>query len=744
MRAYALLAALLASPAFAAAAPAAPAPVKSAALALLADSFGEPGVETLAARGIIVLQGKSGSRRLSAVHWKAFGELSRATSSCLALASAADALGHESAPSAPSLDLAACRALPADGLMTPALHALAAALEAGHEERWALRLASAPPTGAAGQPNLFDTAWGKDLIARGHADALENPASLVKPMFDDLLAGPRPDKGAAALFAAEAAARGTVAPDVAMAYDAEHGMLSEDLRAQLRRTLTNERRRWAAAKARAAAASLLGTASVKRELEDLRAAAKTLSSRPNLPAALEAAASRGLSAPGGARLKSAGIHLQEPTRLGQYELGDDAIVSGAYWIDGLKENESIEVEESLAVETERGFATVQTHSHKRRNGGPYPYSRTVKISETRPFAVRALISSPGALIDERVEVPLARDFELALNKESEAAGLRAACRPKDAETAYQSLETLIAEPAKIKPQYKALAERSRKAREALKAEAETLAKLEESLPAVRADSAPQQCRYETARVDEALKLAKRLPVGCDKDLPELHSLRATITRRAVDQSWFLKASAEARSKRKSCDLNAARTRWSEALAALDADPGARCGRVAEEEGRAKTDLAELTRKIAWRESLVESLTKAEAETAPARRLDILRPAISRLGALNENCFAAESRRALSLSQAAAKNMTAPADDEMARRLPADTALASAAAAIRTERARSLESVTTVEKAAAEPVSPAATTEPKGEGVALPNSIRKGPPKKASTKPKRKTKGAAAK
>jgi hypothetical protein len=271
-----ILAVLLAIPALGA-----EAPVPSAPLALLTENFGEPGVETLSARGVIALHGKAGARRLAAVHWKALGELSRAASSCLALASAADALGREGEPSGPDLGLSACRALTMNGLMTPSLHGLASLLQAGHEERWALKQANAPLSGAAGRPNLFDTAWGKDLILRRHADALENPGALVKPVFDELLAGPRPDKDAAALFAAEASARGASSPETLIAYDSSHGALSEELRAQMRRTLSNERRRWAAAKARAAAADLLGKAAVKKELEDLRAVAKALTSRPS-------------------------------------------------------------------------------------------------------------------------------------------------------------------------------------------------------------------------------------------------------------------------------------------------------------------------------------------------------------------------------------------------------------------------------------------------------------------------------
>ncbi len=693
----ALLAALLAPAALAAPAPG---PAVSPALTLLLESFGAPGVETLAERGVLALQGKPGARRLAAVHWKALTALDKAASSCLALAAAADELGREAPPKSADLGLAPCRALPSDGLFTPSLAALAAALQTAHEESWALESSGASQTGPAGKPNVFDTPWGKELAARRHADALENPAPLIKPLFDELLASPRADKDAAAALAAEAASRGAGGVEALIAADAAKGALSDELRAQLRKTLLNERRRWAAAKARAAASDLLGKSAVKKELEDLRSAAKALSSRPGLPSALEAAAARASAATGGPKLRSSGIHLQEPTRLGQHELGDDAAASGAYWVDGLAEGASADVEETTFVETERGFSALETKTYKRRNGGPYPFARTLRITETRPFAVRSFVSAPGSnALAERVEVAVARDFELALLKESEAAGLRSACRLKDAEAAYAALEALVAEAAKVKPQYKALAARAKEAAKAAKADSETALKLEEALSAARADSAPQLCRYETARVDEALKLGRKLPPGCDASLPELHALKAVIHRRAADQSWFLRAAADARSKRKSCDLEGALSRWSEALAALDADPGARCGKAAEEDSRAKAEAAEAARLIAWRSVLDAALKKAEAEIDPARRLAAVRPIQSRLGALDVSCFAAESKRANALAAAAARTLTAPPDAD--RRLPSDGALASVASEVRAERLKRIEAANAVERAAQE-------------------------------------------
>lgn len=708
--------------------------------ALLRNVFGEGGAETLAARGVLVLQGRKDARRAAAVHWKGLDALSKAASSCLALASAADALGHETAPSSADLGLGPCRALGADGLVTPALHALATALESRHEERWALAQAGAAPA-PADRKNAFDTPWGKDLSVRKRADMLENPAPLAKGVFDDLLAGPRPDKDAAALLTAEAKARGAQAPDVLLDYDASHGAMSEELKAQLRRSLADERRRWAAEKARAIAADLLAKPAVKKELEDLRGVAKALAAKPDLAASLEAAFTRGPVGTSPPRLRSAGLHLQEPVRLGQYELGDEAVVSGAYWVDGLPEGESAEVEETLVLENERGFFAPEARAVRRRNGGPYVYERRVRIAETRPFAVRAIVSAGGPLVVERVEVPVAKDYELALAKESEAAGLRASCRLKDAEAAYAALAALVAEPAKVKPQYRGLMDRAKAGAEGAKSDAETIVKLEESLAAAREDSAPQKCKYETDRVDDAIRTAKKLPTGCDKDLPELHALRALIVKRAADQEWFLRASSDARSKRRSCDLEGARSRWSEALSALESDPGARCGKTLEEETKAKAEFAEAARELAWREQIDRDLAKAEAESAPAKRLELVRPVRSRLGALNADCLRSQARKADALAETAARALTAPPDEELAKRLPPDGSLATASSEIKAERSRRLEAATAAEKAAVEPAPPPKAPAAKPEASKAP---AKDAPKPAAPakKPAAKKKGAA--
>ena len=107
----------------------------------------------------------------------------------------------------------------------------------------------------------------------------------------------------------------------------------------------------------------------------------------------------------------------------------------------------------------------------------------------------------------------------------------------------------------------------------------------------------------------------------------------------------------------------------------------------------------------------------------------MRPVASRLGALTADCFGPEAKRAAAISAAASKALAAPAEDDLARRLPHEVALAASDAEVRAERARRLEAATAVEKPA---------VEPKAEPVA--KMTAKPAPKPAK---KKKMKGASA-
>lgn len=701
-----------------------PSAVRAAPLDAFAAAFGEDGLRTLSDRGYIVLQGRGSERRLAAVHWKALEGLASAASSCVSL-------------SKDGSDAAACRALPGDGAVTPRLHALAAARIAAEQERSSLAASGASAAEPAGLPNLFETAWGKELSARLRADRLEEHAGLAKGFFEEFLSGPRPNQDAIKHFLAVETASGASGLDAMLSADAARGAASEPLRALIRRYLQDERRRRGLFLARERADKLTSDKDTRAQLAALGGLASVLAAKPGLLSTLEAAVSGAPSPRGVPVLRSAGIHLQEPTRLGQHELGDEAAVSGAYWVDGLPEGASADVEETTFLETSRGFLSPETRTVKRRDGGPYPYERRVTISESRPFAVVALISSAsGTVVAERAEVPFAPDFELALKKEAAALQAAQSCDPKSAEAAYAELESLLADAAKVKPQYKSLLARAGKGRAAAVAEAAALAKLEEAVGDVRADSSPQQCRYDVAGADAAIKLARRLPPGCDRVLPELFAQRALISRRATDHSWFMKASAEARSRRRSCDFAGAAKRWTDALAVLEADPAARCGKSEDEAKAAEAELAAARQSQAWSESLSKALDKAEAETIPSKRLLLLAPLLARVNSLSDrDCRRDLLKRAERLADKAGEDEGGPAPSAAAARLPSDTTLASASDEVRRARARLLE-----KSAAAETGAPAAEAPSAPASAPAPAAaVKKTPAKRAA---KAKTTGAA--
>ncbi|MDX6770562.1 MAG: hypothetical protein SF051_13590, partial [Elusimicrobiota bacterium] len=615
----------------------------------------------------------------------------------------------------------------------------AAALVALREESAALAADGAAPPDPDPSRNLFAKPWGRDLAARAHAELLEDPAPVVRPFFDERLAGPKPSADAAAHLFAEAAERGVAGLDARVSSDAARGAPSEELKAQLRRYLVEERRRWNAQVARQELGRLRKAHG--RELNELVVVSAPLADGPALleKAAGAAAAASSLGPP---RLRSAGLHLTEPQRLGQHELGDEVVFSGAYWVDGLAEGRSAEFEETTFIETADGYSAVETRRVRRANGGPYAYSRKLRLDAPGSFTARSAVTAEaGGVVSERVEVAVAPDYELALLKEAEAAGRRLACEPKDAEAAYAALEALVAEPAKAKPQYKALAARAKKAREESAKDAARLAQLEDLLAKARLASSPEQCRYSVADADAGLKLIESLPAGCDQSRPELTKLRHMTSRRGADHAWFLKASAEARAKRKSCDLAGAARRWTEALAVLEADPAARCGKAADEADAAARELADTRRELAWDAEFQKNLAAAEVLTGPAGRLDRARPVLARLPALpSAKCLAKTAHRAHELAAKAGADLAPAPIEDLARRLPADATLAAATAEVRRERARAAAAAENAARAAAEAQSPASPAPAPSAAPAAPAAaVEDAPPakKKPAARPARK-------
>jgi len=766
----------------------------------VSDTFGPDGLEALKTHGYIILQGRPGAYRLQRVLWKSLEAVSRSTkavqqfSEALPRLKAAQAL----APAGP-LPFLPLGELPPSGLMTPPLHALLGVMAAYHAEWTALagpqdETAAAPALPAAGL-NLFDTAWGKTFAARTHADIVTDPRPEVSPYFESFLAAAHDEPGAAAHFIGYVQDRYRIDVSSRLAADARAGLASEELRSWLRRYIIDQRRFHALARIRRQVEEMEKKTPLARDLQSFETVAAVFRNRPGLiaefegviqsapplagmgPPALsgsrsplpegatlqgasslegsrsplpEGAVGKGppspqaqsvLLSPEGAQvapeLTSAGLHLEKPVRLGQYELGDAVVVSGAYWVDGLPEGEAVEVEQTTFRETTEGLRDVQTLTVRRGNGGPYTFARRIVLEESLPFTFRSVISAPsGNALEDSVAVPVAKDFELALLKLAAADNQALACACQDAETSYAKLEESVADAAREKPQYRQLLETARKRRAEAARNAAQQALLEEAIAEARPDSSGELCRYDLKRTEAAMALAKSLPAGCDRHLVELRRQRQSISRHAADQQAFAVGCALAASHRRSCSFALAGEEWAKALAVLDADPAARCGATAEAALQAEADILAARTDELWRAAFAENIQRTEAEAAAVERLRILNPLIARIGTMsNPSCFARERDQAEKLAQAAGSALVLP--DALAARLHADGDISGAVAEVAAQRRKLLDEAAALQTKQAAEQAPAAKGTPslKGSSSPLPEgAAAKGTPALSGSRP----------
>lgn len=643
----------------------------------LAEQVSRPGLESLRSKGYVVLQGDGKTERLQHVHWKTLDQLNVLAGSALRFADSLRAVAAgQPAKSAPE-DLDRLAALPPQGLMTPSLQTAAQGLSALQRQLAALgaegRAASAV---LAERSPMFSTPWGAKLAAETRADLADDPAGLVDRFFTFWLAGPAPEQAAVAHFTAWAdggASKSTGARD-RLAADARAGRLSSDMRRLLEDYLSAQRRLAELKRLNESLAAHAKQSRVQKELAALEAAARGLG-KPELLRELEARPVPEPAASPRPRLTSAGVHMQEPTRLAQYELGDEALVSGGYWVDGLKEGESVEVEETTFAERPTGLETLRVNRVKRANGGPYPYTARLPIAESRDLVFQSIVSAHGSnALVERLTVPVSRDFEVALGKLAQIDAAVSACR---FDAAPAALAGELAGPAKEKKQYEGLRKAAEQKAKDAADHAKTLAKLEALIADSHADAAPETCSYQTDRTADALAVARKLPAGCDRYVPALERRLWDIRKRKDAQAAYQRWAADARSKRKSCAFAAASESAAAALAVLDAEPAARCGKQAEDASLLEKELLEARAAEGWRARLTEDLAAAEKISAPEARLAAARAVSARAASLSDAaCLAKEREKAdklawaasdlLDVSTATAANAVLPGEGRLAR------------------------------------------------------------------------------
>ncbi len=657
----------------------------------LLDTFGAQGMAALQERGYVVLQGKPEAYRLQVVHWKSLEGIAR---NAKAVAQFSESLANikldrDMALPGP-LPFLALGELPPEGLMTAELHALLDAMSAFHDECQALASApnhasAAPAPPASPEPNLFDTPWGKAFANQTHANLMADPQPAVKPYFDTYLSGLHPVPGASAHFTAYAREHYQVDVSSRLAADQRLGEPSDALRADLRRYLGDQSRWHALARIRRQVDEMGKRPTIARDLQRLEAVAAVFRARSELLTELEGAIQTAAPPAPVPELASAGLHLEKPLHLGRHELGDTAVVSGGYWIDGLSAGASIDIDETTFREFPGGLRDAQTRTVRRGNGGPYAFSRRMELAGSDSFTFRSVISAPfGNAVMESLAVPVAQELELALLKLAAADNQNLTCDFKGASAAYARFAESLAGSAGEKPQYRELLETARLRQAQTEGDAGRLAAVEKAMAAARAESAPEACRYDPQATDAAMAMARALPAGCDRRISELRRLRELIARRAADQKAFAANYSQAALHRAACRFALAAEDLSRGLAILDADPAARCGKTAAGARRSELDLLAVRSDELWRARFAEQLRLAPTEPIAAERLELLRPVIARIGTLNRPaCFTPEREKAEKLAKAAGAAMVLP--DAVAAKLGADSGLADVMADVAAQR-----------------------------------------------------------
>lgn len=715
----------------------------------LLETFG-PGFEAMRQSGLIVVHGKPGQWRLQALDWKALGELSRRAKAVEELGAAWMKLAEGSSvaqgqrPSFMSLS-----ELPQRRPMTPAVHALVVALGGYHAE-WRALTGGSDIQPAAPPLNLFDTRWGKRFAARTHADRLEDAQPLAKPFFDQVLAQFKPDPGAREHFLQWVSERHNADAAPALERDLASGIASDDLKGWIRKYLAEERRRFQLERYRRAVKAL-ERKGLAADFASLSAITKPFLDKPGLLSEMEAWQRE--PAAGGPRLKSVGLHVPQPAGAGQHEMGDVIDLTAGYWLDGLPENASVYVEETTFFENENGFWGVETRQAARRNGGPYALARRAQVPDSRPFTFRLIVSAPGGEpMSDSIQVKPGKDFETALRKLAVADQRSLLCDFKTAEAAFSDLVESLAEPARDRAQYRELHTAARHRRAYAARHAAELAKLEEAIAASRADASPDQCRYDESRTKNAIRRVRNLPAGCDKLLPDLERQLALIRRRGEDQKLFQKLYEQGHSRWKDCSFIPASESFAAALAVLDADPAARCGRTAELAGKAEHEQHAARADVIWRERHAAELAKAESEVSPQKRLGLLRPLLARMnGAAAPLCFSEQRKRTDALIAKAADALVAPEPGEVERVLPPDGALSSVVNEVSAGRRALVKDAERVQARRAEEQGPASVEPPSRKAAVKADETGRAaaespkPPKpKVKPAPARKKKAAAKK
>jgi hypothetical protein len=547
-------------------------------------SLGQDGIEVLERRGYLVTAGDKKGRRLLYVHWDGIEVFERAAPALRSLLQLHE-VTYNSPTTTSSPDVLAhlkeLQILPTGGVLSPAIHATIDLLV-----YHLIDVEDLPPKAVFWKTDaLYDLPWGAAFRARTHAELVPEGDSLAADYFSRvLMRSPGASKPAQHLLSYMKAVHGE---DLAtlLEQDRASGKLSADVKLQIGRYLSDQRRLWNFRHIRKRLRKLQRASTLKRDLKDIRTLIGNMGLETELRTLILAGGKENLEKVA-ASFALSNIQVLAPEGREQADTGDDVTVSMEFEIAGLSENEKTEVTVAGLIDLQRwGTAQSRKKTSRFKGAGPHPFSVRVPITVHGPVTYRILLSAPNVTPLQRdVTLSVSPDYHTAISLSARAENHVAACRLKPAATAYKHLSAKL-EPWASKDRFSKLLADVKKRATKNSVYIKKFSQLAAAADSARLFATPEQCQYRTDRARAAIDLLESLPPGCGQELVssdqpirnEIAALLALTRYRARQQAAFTEALTRARDFEARCEPSEAAKAYAEGLAVLSADPAARCG-----------------------------------------------------------------------------------------------------------------------------------------------------------------------
>ena len=633
---------------------------------VLAEAFGEKGLDALHRRGFVSLAKAKKGEHIAHVQWpllKRFEKIAPAYHSFLNIYKK----NRKRISVQGSLkNLRLLQRQPIGGLMTPSVRTAVDSLAALLNDADSLdkRLAAAPE-----DKNLFDAKWGKDFVFRRNASLILTPRKEAGAFFREVLS--RHESASASRIAVLKFIQAVYDIDFRESLDTDlsYAKLSSETRKHIANYLADQRLLWTVSETRSRLREIEKTGTLVRDASDIELILAGFEKDGSIEKSLRDSLSTksSSSSPGsGIRFSGPDLHVHSDDGSATLDSGDTAVVSMAFWIYGVPDGKEVEVIQLAFVDRgTAGIADRTLSTARLKNGGPFTFSVKVPVLTDEPFTFRLLIDSPGAEpFTREIEIQPSPRYHEILSLAAEADREAASCMLNDAVDRYsdviESLKPLTGK-RRFDQLLSSVEDRQRKAQH----QSDLHEKLQGAIDGAKLFASKEQCNFRDDRARRALALLADLPAGCDampegasgKNLSEeLRELMRLTHQRAEAQEAFRRAVKKARTKETRCKTKEAGSLYAGALALLEADPIARCGDWEQEYSLVRIeDLPRAVGASRLAGSFASAADKAEKRFAKGNAvsaLNILLPTLAKIDAMpDSSCYSSSRNRIADLTEA---------------------------------------------------------------------------------------------